>query len=86
MLSNKNARNRLAKSREIIYFLTNNYAIYWKDQELVSSFWFKMSNIGAKVAAESRASKSPIVNISYYNIFGSDQKTNFRSAGMWLLK
>ena len=45
-----------------------------------------MPNIGAKIAAESRASKSPIVNISYYNIFGSDQKTNFRSAGMWLLK
>ena len=29
-----------------------------------------MPNIGAKIAAECPASKLPIVNISYYNIFG----------------
>ena len=30
--------SKIAKSWEIVYFLTNNYAIYWKDQELISSF------------------------------------------------
>ena len=54
-----------------LFFLTSNYAIFWKSKKLASSFWFKMPNIGAKVAAECWASKSPIVNISYYNIFGT---------------
>ena len=60
---------RLLNHGEIIYFLTNNYAIYWKDQELASSFYSKCPTLVQNWQLKSRASKSPIVNISYYNIF-----------------
>ena len=66
--------SKIAKSWEIIYFLTNNHAIYWKDQKLASSFWLIMPNIGLKVAAAfsfwSRTAESPIVNIFAKTILG----------------
>ena len=44
--------SKKAKSWGKNIFLTNNYAIYWEHKKTASSFWFKMPNIGAKVAAE----------------------------------
>ena len=50
-------------------FLTNNHAIYWKDQKLTSI----LPDIGLKVAAafpfRSRTAESPIVNIFAKTIF-----------------
>ena len=66
--------SKIAKSWEIISFLTNNHPIYWKYQKLALIFLNENAQHRPKVAAAftfwSRAANLPSINIFVTTIFG----------------